>query len=565
MRPPSAHLLALDYKLYEIIVVDDGSTDETAQVMKDAFHMWSVDRPIQRRIPCQPEEKIYETRAWKVPITLVRKKNGGKADALNMGINVSNYPYFLCIDADSVLQHDSLEKIVRPVLEDPDVVAVGGAVRPCNGAEIENGRVVRYRMPRKLLACMQVLEYDRSFLASRILFDKFNGNIIISGAFGLFLKSVVIAAGGYDNTSMGEDMELVVKLHVFCRESGRRYRIRYATDAICWTQVPERLGDLCRQRRRWHIGLFQSMMKHRNIMANPKYGAVSFISYLYFLLYELFSPYIEVFGLLTTLLAFAVDLINVPFMLLFFGIYVAYSAIFSLTAFWARIHTIDLRLYPTDLLKAVGPVCHRGILPAVYSGLGADDCSHRLSEKEGYLGSDPTPGNQIQINGGQFMKLEEMKQGLWGYKKDHVFLYIATQEEAFSQKLLEKDAQMERMDQQAQTRIRELEEENSRLREEVSRIRGQYDQISTAILDARASAEALKAETQVQEEAARQTLRQALEQDLSLLDGYRANIKKLRESICATLEELNAQTHQLEQQAASLSEAAPTGNLALFR
>lgn len=163
------------------------------------------------------------------------------------------------------------------------------------------------------------------------------------------------------------------------------------------------------------------------------------------------------------------------------------------------------------------------------------------------------------------MKLEEMKQGLWGYKKDHVFLYIATQEEAFSQKLLEKDAQMERMDQQAQTRIRELEEENSRLREEVSRIRGQYDQISTAILDARASAEALKAETQVQEEAARQTLRQALEQDLSLLDGYRPNIKKLRESICATLEELNAQTHQLEQQAASLSEAAPTGNLALFR
>ena len=234
------------------------------------------------------------------------------------------------------------------------MVAVGGAVRPCNGAEIESGRVVRYRMPRKLLACMQVLEYDRSFLASRILFDKFNGNIIISGAFGLFLKSVVIAAGGYDNTSMGEDMELVVKLHVFCRESGRRYRIRYATDAICWTQVPERLGDLCRQRRRWHIGLFQSMMKHRNIMANPKYGAVSFISYLYFLLYELFSPYIEVFGLLTTLLAFAVDLINVPFMLLFFGIYVAYSAIFSLTAFWARIHTIDLRLYPTDLLKAVG-------------------------------------------------------------------------------------------------------------------------------------------------------------------------------------------------------------------
>lgn len=347
-------LLCLDYKLYEIIVVDDGSRDNTAQTLLDAFRMRQVTRPIHRMIACQPELAVYESLDEKVPITLICKKNGGKADALNMGINASKYPYFVCMDADSVLQYDSLEKIVRPVVEDGSVVAVGGAVRPCNGAKLENGRVLSYRMPDKVLPCMQVLEYDRSFLAARILFDKFNGSIIISGAFGLFKKSTVVDAGGYDSTTMGEDMELVVKLHVFCREHNIPYRIRYATDAICWTQAPEKLGDLRKQRRRWHIGLFESMFRHRKILANPRFGLVGFLSYVYFLIYELFSPYIEIFGVVTMVMAFFLDLINIPFMVLFFAVYVVYSAILSLTAFFARIHTIDLKLRVSDVFKAIG-------------------------------------------------------------------------------------------------------------------------------------------------------------------------------------------------------------------
>lgn len=346
-------LAMLRYRAYEIIVVDDGSTDDTAQILQDAFHMIRVNRPIRRQLRCQTVEAVYEARDSRVPITLIQKRNGGKADALNMGINAARYPYFLCMDADSVLQLDSLEKIVRPVLEDDRVVAVGGAVRPCNGAEIEDGRVTKYRMPNRLLACMQVLEYDRSFLAARILFDRFNGSIIISGAFGLFKKSTVIDAGGYDATTVGEDMELVMKLHVFCREHSIPYRVRYATDAICWTQAPEKLRDLCRQRRRWHIGLYQSISRHRGILFDPKYGMVGFISCLYFLIYELFSPYIEVFGVLTMALAWCVDFLNVPFMLLYMGIYVTYSAILSLTAFFARVHTIDLKLTFGDVCKAV--------------------------------------------------------------------------------------------------------------------------------------------------------------------------------------------------------------------
>ena len=346
-------LLALDYRSYEIIVVDDGSSDATSEVLAEAFDMHVVHRPIRRRIECRREECVYETSAQKVPLTLIRKENGGKADALNMGINASTFPYFICMDADSVLQYDSLRRIAQPVLEDGKVVAVGGIVRISNDVELENGRVKRYRLPRSILAFMQVLEYDRSFLASRILFDRFNGSLIISGAFGLFKKDTVIAVGGYDNKTMGEDMELVVKLHEYCTINGIDYAIRYATDAICWTQVPERLRDLCKQRKRWHLGLFQSMYKHRIMFCNYRFGAVSYVSYLYFLIYELLSPFIEVFGVFTMVLAWWCDLINVPFMLLFFLIYAVFGGVLTLTAFFSRIYTADLSVSFRDGVKAV--------------------------------------------------------------------------------------------------------------------------------------------------------------------------------------------------------------------
>ncbi len=190
-------------------------------------------------------------------------------------------------------------------------------------------------------------------MASRIFLDKFNGNLIISGAFGLFRKDMAAAVKGYDTDTMGEDMELVVKLHSFCRINKISYSIRYVPDAICWSQCPSSIKDLKKQRRRWYLGLFQCLSKHRRMFLAPEFGVVGYVSYLYYLLYELLSPFIELFGLLTIILAYAVNLINVPFMVLFFMIYALYGAVLTITAFFARIYTQNIKLSFLDVVKSI--------------------------------------------------------------------------------------------------------------------------------------------------------------------------------------------------------------------
>ncbi len=351
-------LLELDYQLYEIIVIDDGSSDDTSQVLIDYFHMKEVNRPIRLSIPCKQIQAVYEAPDSHVRLTLLKKENGGKGDALNAGINASEYPYFLCIDADSVLQWDSLERIVQPVMEDDDVVAVGGLIRVAQciqfDPEGEEGahRKLSYHLPWNFLTSMQVMEYDRSFLASRILLDGFNGNLIISGAFGLFKKSVVIAAGGYATDVLGEDMELVAKLHAYCRNNMERYSIRYEPNAVCWSQAPSTLPDLFKQRRRWHIGLFQCITRYRFMFMKSRFGMVGTASYLYYLLYELYSPIIEVIGLAVTVAAALVGLLNVKFMLQFYLLFAIYSAILTITAFFQRIYTQSIHISRGDVFRA---------------------------------------------------------------------------------------------------------------------------------------------------------------------------------------------------------------------
>lgn len=338
-------LLNLDYKIYEIIIVNDGSTDTTLDVIIENFNLRKVQRPIQKKIMTADHIGIYETTTESgVLITLIDKLNGGKADSINVGVNASRYPYFVCMDSDSILEVDSLTKIVNPILEHEDVIAVGSNIHISNDSIFENGKLVELRLPQKIIPAMQVLEYERSFLASRIFLDRFNANLIISGAFGLFSKEAVIKVGGYQTDSMGEDMELIVKLHSFYRANDLPYQIKYSHEAVCWTQVPEQLGDLVKQRRRWHIGLFQSLKQHKNLYRTG--------SYLYYLVYELLSPFIELFGLFIILLASVFELLNIKYMLFFLLVYALFGSMLTLISFLTRNYLSDATIRKRDIFRA---------------------------------------------------------------------------------------------------------------------------------------------------------------------------------------------------------------------
>lgn len=326
-------LLELDYPEYEVVVIDDGSKDGTSEALIEFFHMVETKRPIRTRLKTQPFESVHTSRVGKVVLTLIRKMNGGKADALNVGINASRYPYVVALDADSMLlAKDSLKRISMPIMEDDRTVAVGGNIKIANQVVIEKGKIVKYFLPMNFVVLMQMVEYARIFVTTRVWFNRFNGNLIISGAFGLFKKEVLIDIGGYKRNSLGEDMMMVVNIHSLFRRNLKEYRISYVPTAICWTQVPSTWRDFGTQRRRWHKGLMESLLEHRYIFINPKFGWIGFFSYVYYLFYEMLSPIIELVGLVTILVSFLTGFINMQFLATFFVIYILYSMVISVAS-----------------------------------------------------------------------------------------------------------------------------------------------------------------------------------------------------------------------------------------
>lgn len=344
-------MLQLEYPDFEVIVVNDGSRDDTLAKLKSAFSLQPFPEAYRQRVPCKPVRGVY--RSLRYPsLRVIDKENGGsKADAMNAGINACRYPLFCAVDADSVLELDSLRRAVRPFLENPAVVAAGGTVRIANGCKVRGGFLEKVGLSSNFLAQVQVIEYLRAFLFGRMGWDYLNAVLIVSGAFGVFDKEAVVRVGGYRPDAIGEDMELILRLHRLMREQGRSYRITFVPDPICWTDAPEDLRTLRKQRVRWHHGLAQSLMLHKGLFFKRRGGAVSWLAMPFFYVFELFGPAVEAAGYVFMLAAGALGWIAWEVTGVFFCLAVGLGLMLSTSAL--LLEELSFHVYPRtrDLIR----------------------------------------------------------------------------------------------------------------------------------------------------------------------------------------------------------------------
>lgn len=302
-------LLQLSYSEFEIVVINDGSKDNTLAALQAEFGLQPFPEAFRVQIETQPVKAVYQSARYP-NLRVIDKHNGGKADALNAGVNAARYPLFCGVDADSILQRDSLQRVVRPFLDDNTMVATGGTIRIANGCEVSGGYLTKVGLPSNPWAMFQVVEYLRAFLFGRLGWSAISGMLIISGAFGLFRKDVVVMVGGYRPKTIGEDMELVVRMHRVLREKRQPYRIEFVADPVCWTEAPEDRATLRNQRIRWQRGLSESLAANWGLMFSRNGGMPGWVAFPFMILFEWLGPLVELGGYIFMAVAFALGAVS---------------------------------------------------------------------------------------------------------------------------------------------------------------------------------------------------------------------------------------------------------------
>jgi cellulose synthase/poly-beta-1,6-N-acetylglucosamine synthase-like glycosyltransferase len=324
-------LLAIDYPDLEVIVINDGSVDGTLEQLKRAYSLRKTNLLYIPEVSSSKVHGIYRSDTEADLIVVDKEAGGSKADAVNAGLNVATSPYICIVDADSILERDSLLRIMAGVLSDPArVVAVGGIVRVLNGSGVVAGELKEVRLPKGALEILQVIEYLRAFLIGREAWSKFNMLPIISGAFGVFRRDLVLSVGGYRPKAIGEDFDLVVRAHRFLQENERDYVIDFIPDPTCWTEVPADIRSLARQRARWHKGLLDTLWPNRDMLFRKRYGRVGWVILPYMWLFEFLAPIIEAVGYITIILAAVLGMLSREFFLQFLLYGYAFATMISI-------------------------------------------------------------------------------------------------------------------------------------------------------------------------------------------------------------------------------------------